>query len=47
MNSFVVFGDFSPSEIRMVENYVANLPKRVKPYAFIRKWGKTWWKVNE
>lgn len=47
MSIFVMFGDFSPSETRMVEKYVSNLPKRVKPYAFVRMWGKIYWKVNE
>lgn len=47
MEKFVIYGDFSPSETRMVENYVANLPKRLKPYVFVRKWGEIWWKVNE
>lgn len=47
MQSLILFGDFSPVEIRMAEKYAANLPKRVKPYVFERKWGKIWWKVNE
>ena len=28
MSIFVMYGDFSPSETRMVEKYVSNLPKR-------------------
>lgn len=47
MQNLILFGDFSPVEIRMVEKYVDNLPKRVKPYFFVRKWGEIWWKVNE
>lgn len=47
MLDFVIYGDFSPSETQMVENYVANLPKRLKPYVFVRMFGKIWWKVNE
>lgn len=47
MSIFVMYGDFSPSETRMVEKYVSNPPKRVKPYAFVRMWGKIYWKVNE
>lgn len=45
--AFVMYGDFSPSETRMIEKYASNLPKRVKPYVFVRKWGEIWWKVNE
>lgn len=43
---FATYGDFSPSETRMVEKYASSLPKRVKPYVFVRKWGKIYWKVN-
>lgn len=47
MSSYLILGDFSPSEIKRVEMKVAILPKRLKPYVFVRKWGKIWWKVNE
>lgn len=47
MTNYLVYGDLSPIETRMVEKYVANLPKRLKPYVFVRKWGEIWWKVNE
>jgi hypothetical protein len=47
MRSYVILGDFSPSEIKRVEMKVATLPKQVKPYVFVRKWGEIWWKVNE
>lgn len=47
MAYFVTYGDFSPSETRMVEKYVSSLPKRVKPYVFVRMCGKIYRKVNE
>lgn len=47
MRSYVILGDFSPSEIKRVEMKVATLPKRVKPYVFVRKWDEIWWKINE
>lgn len=47
MRSYVILGVFSPSEIKRVEMKVATLPKRVKHYVFVRKWGEIWWKVNE
>lgn len=47
MRSYVILGDFSPSEIKRVEMKIANLPKRLKPYVFVRKCGEIWWKVNE
>lgn len=47
MRSYVILGDFSPSENKRVEMKVATLSKRVKPYVFVRKWGEIWWKVNE
>lgn len=36
MSNYLVYGDLSPIETRMVEKYVANLPKQVKPYVFVR-----------
>lgn len=47
MRNYLILGDFSSSEIKRVEMKVANLPKRVKPYVFVRKWGEIWRKVNE
>lgn len=47
MNSYVILGDFSPSEIKRVEIKVTNLPKRLKPYVFVRKWGEIYRKVND
>lgn len=47
MRTYVIFGDFSPSEIKRVEMKFATLPERIKPYVFVRKWGEIWWKVND
>lgn len=44
--SYLIIGDFSPSEIKSVENYVRKLPERLEPYVFVKKWGEIQWKVN-
>lgn len=44
--TIVMYGDFSPSEVQMIEKYAAMLPERVKPYIFVRKLGEIYWKVN-
>ena len=38
--TIILIGDFSLSELSLIEAYSESLPERVKPYSFVKLYGE-------
>ena len=38
--TIILIGDFSSSELSLIEAYSESLPERVKPYSFVKLYGE-------